>query len=247
MTELVPTTPVPAIAVADNGELPDVIGAAADHFAEVMLSASPGTQRTYQSTYARFNDFLVSRARARAITAAKAAGMTIPEDELPTTVPFSAFTANPLARYFRIREAEVSPATVRKERAALNQLARYLHLMRVLDATEILVVPTARRTPAEVEDRDALDEPTWMRVKAIARQRLTPPPRGRASQAAARRDLAMVLLLGDMGLRSDEVRSLPRHGSLQLARSDGSRLWLRVVGKGGKERLCRSRLRSSRP
>ena len=162
--ELVPAAAGVAIATADDDDLPDAVGAAAAHFAEVMLSASPGTQRTYQSTYARFNDFLVSRARARAIAAAEAAGVTITDDELPTVVPFSAFTASALALYFRAREAEVSPATVKKERAALNQIAKYLHLMGVLDATEILMVPTARRTAAEVEDRDALDEQTWMRV-----------------------------------------------------------------------------------
>ena len=36
-----------------------------------------------------------------------------------------------------------------------------------------------------------------------------------------------------MGLRSEEVRRLPRHGSLQLARSD-ARPWLVVLGKGGR-------------
>ncbi len=46
----------------------------------------------------------------------------------------------------------------------------------------------------------------------------------------------MVLLLGEMGLRADEVRALPRHGSIRLARADGSRPWLAVLGKGDQWR-----------
>lgn len=214
----------------------DDVGAAAERFARLMLRQSPQTMRTYRSTYTRFDAFLIDRLRAQALAAAEAARQAIAEQELPTQAPLAAFTADALAAYFDAREPVVSANTLKKERAALNRLAKYLHMLGAINATEILMVPVATQTAAEVAERKALDEPTWMRVKALARQRLTPPPRGRASNAAARRDLAMILLLGEMGLRSDEVRALPRHGSIQLARADGSCPWLAVLGKGDKWR-----------
>jgi site-specific recombinase XerC len=88
---------------------------------------------------------------------------------------------------------------------------------------------------AEVRQRDALDEVTWQRVKMAARQRFNQPPRGRSSPEAAARDLAMLLLLGEMGLRSEEVREL-RRDAVKPKRSDGLRPWLHVLGKGRKKR-----------
>lgn len=61
------------------------------------------------------------------------------------------------------------------------------------------MVPVAADPTSELDKRDAVDEPGWRRVKAEARQRLNPPPRGRASRPAALRDLAMVLMLGECG------------------------------------------------
>ncbi len=56
--------------------------------------------------------------------------------------------------------------------------------------------------------RDALDAATWKRVKAQARARLAQGPDGRTSPEAAARDLALLLVLGEMGLRSEEARLL---------------------------------------
>jgi site-specific recombinase XerD len=80
-----------------------------------------------------------------------------------------------------------------------------------------------------------LDSATWSRVKAIARSRLNQGPRGRSSRAAAARDLALILLMGDMGLRSEEARTL-LVSSIAPKRSDGLTPWLRVHGKGDKHR-----------
>jgi integrase len=210
MTELVPR---PSRAAA----LPDAVGPAAERFARNTLRKSPQTQRTYLSTYRRFAVFLAERE-----------GVVEP--------PTSAFDADALAAYFDAREsAGAAAATLKKERAALNRLARYLHTLGAIDATELLMVEVGSEQDAEVRRRDALDEATWQRVKAAARQRLAPGPRSRSSREAATRDLAMILLLGEMGLRSEEVRQL-RRDAVKPRRSDGTRPWLHVLGKGRKRR-----------
>jgi integrase/recombinase XerD len=83
--------------------------------------------------------------------------------------------------------------------------------------------------------REALDQATWDRVKQLACARLHQGPRGRTSPQAASRDLALLLVLGDMGLRSEEARSL-KLSSIRPKRSDGTTPWLRVHGKGDKTR-----------
>ncbi len=150
--------------------------------------------------------------------------------------PVEAFTADALAEYLDEIEQDKAPATVKKERAALNRLAKYLHKIGRIDATEILMIETTGLTEGELVKRDALEETTWRVVKAIARARLQQEPRGRTSAPAARRDLAIVLALGDMGLRSAELRGLQRE-AIAPRRVDGKTPWLRVVGKGDKERF----------
>ncbi|MGH3261721.1 MAG: tyrosine-type recombinase/integrase, partial [Trebonia sp.] len=59
--------------------------------------------------------------------------------------------------------------------------------------------------------------------------------RERSSRPVARRDLAMILVLGEMGLRSEEVRVL-HTGSIAPKRADGVTPWLTVHGKGAKTR-----------
>lgn len=189
---------------------------AAARFAATMLRQSPQTRRTYQSVYGRFAAWLADRT-----------GQPDP--------PVSAFTADALAAYLDHLETDRSPGTVKKERAALNRLAKYLHHTGALNATDILLVET-RQPRGSDGAREALDEQTWQRVKALARARLTPDPRARASRVAATRDAAIVLLLGDVGLRSDELRSL-RTDSVFLRRRDASRPWLRIDGKGARRRV----------
>jgi len=83
--------------------------------------------------------------------------------------------------------------------------------------------------------RDALDADAWARVRALARARLVRSARTRTARPTAARDHALILVLGDMGLRSHEARSL-LVSSIAARRSDGLRPWLTVVGKGDKVR-----------
>jgi site-specific recombinase XerD len=184
-------------------------------FARTSLRKSAQTQRTYASTYGRFTAWLA--------------------DYTKTADPrLGAFTADALAAYLDELEQDRAPATVKKERAALNRLARYLHTLGAIDATEILMVETAGpsdKAPA----RDALDAETYARVKTLARARLVRSARMRTAPATAARDHALILVLGDMGLRSHEARSL-LISSIAARRSDGLRPWLTVIGKGDKIR-----------
>lgn len=122
----------------------------------------------------------------------------------------------------------------RKERAAINRLAKYLHTVGAIDATEILMIEGSRGA-AHPRRRDALDAATWRRVNDAARARLHQGPRGRTSMAAAHRDLALILVLGEMGLRSEEARVLMT-SSIAPKRADGLTQWLTVHGKGAKTR-----------
>jgi site-specific recombinase XerD len=190
------------------------LGAAAERMVRLTLRDSPQTQRTYRSVYARFAAFLADH--------------TGESDPSPR-----AFSADALAAYLDARERAAAPATVKKERAALVRLAKYLHARRLLDATERLLVPTARARGATT--REALDAATWARVVDVARARLQAGPRRRTSAIVAARDLALVLVLGGAGLRSEEVRRLPVDAA-HVRRADATRPWLRVVGKGNKTR-----------
>jgi len=149
--------------------------------------------------------------------------------------PLQAFTADALAAYLDELEPTKAPATVKKERAALNRLARYLHTLGAIDATEILMVGTAGLKDS-ASARDALDADTYARVSALARARLIRNARTRTARPTAARDHALILVLGDMGLRSDEARSL-LVTSIAARRSDGLRRGLTVIGKGYK--VCR--------
>ncbi|MCA1678165.1 MAG: tyrosine-type recombinase/integrase, partial [Actinobacteria bacterium] len=195
--------------------LPLGLGAAAQRFARTTLRKSAQTQRTYASAYTRYVRWLAAHTNS-------------------TDPPLSAFTADALAAYLDELEHDKAPATVKKERAALNRLARYLHTLGALDATEILLVETAGLNGA-TRSRDALDAATYERVKTLARARLVRSARMRAARPTAARDLALILVLGDMGLRSYEARSL-LVSSIAAKRVDGLRPWLTVVGNGEKVR-----------
>jgi integrase len=179
--ELVPAAPRAPAAAAG-------LGPAAERFARTTLRRSAQTQRTYASACARFTAWLGDYART-------------PDP------PLSAFTADALAAYLDELERDKAPATVKKERAALNRLARYLHTLGAIDATENLMVETAGARDG-APTRDALDAATYKRVKTLARAKLVRSARMRTERATAARDLALILVLGDMGLRSHEARSL---------------------------------------
>lgn len=172
-------SPAPPAAPA-RGEAEE-LGAAAERFVRLTLRRSAQTQATYASACARFGAWL------GAFT-----GLAAP--------PVGAFTADALAAYVDHLEAHEAPATVRKERAALNRLARYLHTLGAIDATEILMIEGTRATgPAPT--RDALDRatgstsrtspaPATSRDRGAGRARPPPPATSRCSSCSARWDCA---------------------------------------------------------
>jgi len=200
--------------------LPAGLGPAAERFARNTLRKSKQTQRTYLSVYGRFTTHLA------ALT-----GLADP--------PPSALTADAVASYLDALEGlGRSPATVLKERAALNRLTRYLQLVGAIGqmtALEILDVE-AITVSGQPRQRPALDEQTWQRVKDRAAARvLELAPAGRASAPVAARDLAIVVCLGELGLRSEELRRL-RLDDLTGIRAGSATPWLQVLGKGNRER-----------
>jgi integrase len=211
------------LAPADaGGDLvaPVALGAAAERFARNTLRKSAQTRRTYLSVYTRF--------------AAHLAALTGFADPAPST-----FTADAVASYLDGLEAlGRSKATVRKERAALNRLARHLLLIDAIEqraALEILDVE-ASTTTGRPRQRPALDAVTWRCVKDRAAARvLELSANGRASAPTATRDLAIVVCLGELGLRSEELRTL-RLDDITGLRAGSATPWLHVVGKGSRER-----------
>ena len=210
------------LAAVDLGlpALPAGLGPAAERFARNTLRKSKQTQRTYLSVYGRFIAHL-----------ARVTGLADP--------PPSALTADTVAGYLDALEAQGrSPATVRKERAALNRLTRYLQLVGAIDQTtalEILDVE-AVTISGRPRPRPALDEATWRAVKDRAAARvLELAPACRASAPVASRDLAIVVCLGELGLRSEELRRL-RLTDLTGIRAGSATPWLEVRGKGDRER-----------
>ena len=207
-----------ALAVTPDAEPPIAqagLGAAAERYARLTLRKSEQTQATYLSTYRRFAEWLSHQ--------------TGHPDPPPATL-----TADAVAAYISELETRKAAATVKKERAAINRLAKYLHTLGAIDATEILMIEGSRAA-GQPRRRDALDAATWKRVKDGARARLHQGPRGRTSRAVAHRDLALILALAAMGLRSEEARVLTTD-SIAPKRADGVTPWLTVYGKGAKTR-----------
>jgi integrase/recombinase XerD len=196
---------------------PSPLSVEAERAARVMMRKSPQTLRTYQGIYTRFAAWL-------------AAGDGVAEPSVADFTP-AAFVA-----YLDERKPVASPSTVKKERAALRKLARYLHQLRLIDATVILMVEIPTVTDG-APSRQGLDRPTWERVLTVARARLTTSARSRGTAAAAARDLALVQVLGGAGLRSGEARTLVVE-PFDQGRSDnhGGSVYLRVHGKGHKIR-----------
>ena len=199
--------------LATNG----LLSVEAEHAARVMMRKSPATQRTYQGIYERFAGWLAHR-------------------DGGVQAPVGAFTSETLIGYLEQLEERCSPATVKKERAALRKLARYLHQLGLIDATVVLMVEIPTVTDI-APARRGLDRASWERVLTVARARLAGSARARCSPHTAARDLALIQVLGGAGLRSQEARSLPVD-PFDRGRSDnrGGSVYLKVRGKGNKLR-----------
>jgi integrase/recombinase XerD len=185
--------------------------------ARVMMRKSPETQRTYRGIYGRFAGWLADR------DGVAEAGV-------------DAFSSEALIEYLEQLEERCSASTVKKERAALRKLARYLHQLQLLDATVILMIEIPTVSDHALA-RHGLDRESWKRVLTVARARLTPTAQERCSRQVAARDLALIQTLGGAGLRSQEARTLPTD-PFDQGRSDnrGGGVYLRVQGKGRKVR-----------
>ena len=180
-----------------------------------MLRKSAQTQATYLSTYRRFADWLIQR--------------TGHPDPPPGTL-----TADVVAAYVSELEARKAAATVKKERAALNRLAKYLHTLGAIDATEILMIEGSQSAHPAPQTRRARCGHLETRQGRRPRPAASRPPRThlqscRASRSGAdppaRRDGAA--LRGSTGADDQFDRSKA---------SGWAHPWLTVYGKGAKTR-----------
>ena len=184
---------------------------------------SPATQATYLGVDNRFADGWLTATVSRSQTRAR--------------------SISTRDRDLEHLEARAAPSTVKKDRAsACRALARYLHQLRVINATEILMVETPTTDDRLAVARQGLDVQTWGRVVTVARPGSTPTARQRGSPAAAARDLAFVQVLGGAGLRlrgglADAPPSDPFTGGRTTT---AATVYLRVEGKGpqGPDRPC---------
>ena len=200
--------PAPAVASV-RGEL---VAPAADLVARftATLVARPQTQRTYALACARLVCWLGPLAGPEDLTA-----------------------ANIAAYHAHLVAGGRSSATVRKDRAALNSLLRWLadhELLPAGQAREALAVrlPRARRTARAAPK--ALSAGQYERLVREGKARIAD------DSVAGRRDLAIVLVLGETGLRCEELAALERRDFLPARQ--GARLRVLDVrhGKGDRQR-----------
>src|SRR3954447_21980072 len=176
----------------------------------LTLVASAQTQRTYERACRRFVRWLGPLAGPEALTAAN------------------------VARYHaQLVAGGRSSATVRKDRAALNSFLRWLVAHDRLPAAQVrdalgIRLPRAQR--AEREAPKALTAGQYERLLREAKARIADDP------LAGARDLAIVRVLGDAGLRCEELARLQRRDFLP-ARQDAQLRTLDVRhGKGDRQR-----------
>ena len=174
------------------------------------LVARPQTQRTYALACGRFVRWLGPLAGPEDLTA-----------------------ANMAAYHAHLVAGGRSSATVRKDRAALNGLLRWLsdhELLSAAQAREALAVrlPKARRTTREAPK--ALSAGQYERLVREAKARVADDP------LAGTRNLAIVLVLGDGGLRCEELATLERRDFLPARKGAKLRVLDVRHGKGDRQR-----------
>jgi len=178
------------------------------------LSAKPQTQRTYAGAYHRYLRWL--------------------HQQLARPAEPADLTLASIAAYQRhLAAGERSPATVRKERAALNSLLRWAKAHELISSQQanlaLSVALPAHHAAAPDTPLFLADEQYERLILAVTAARAKP------GQLVALRDLAIILVLGDAGLRREELCGLDRCHF--LARRKGSLLRaLHVTGKGNRQR-----------
>jgi len=178
------------------------------------ISAKPQTQRTYAGAYDRYLRWLYQ--------------------QLARPAEPGDLTLGSIAAYQRhLAAGRRSAATVRKERAALNSLLRWANTHELIGAQQAnlaLSVALPAHQSAAPETPAFLSDTEYERLILAATAARAGP-----GQLVALRDLAIILALGDAGLRREELCGLDR--SSFLARRQGSLLRaLHVTGKGNRER-----------
>jgi integrase/recombinase XerD len=192
-----------------RGELVAPAAELADDFAATLV-ARPQTQRTYLRACRRFVAWLGPQAG--------------PED----------LTARNVAAYHaHLVAGGRASATVKKDRAALNSWLRWLvehDRIPAAQAREALAVRLPRAEQTEREPPKALSATQYERLLREAKARIADDP------LAGSRDLALVLVLGDAGLRCEELARLERRDFLPARK--GARLRALDVrhGKGDRQR-----------
>lgn len=88
-----------------------------------------------------------------------------------TQAPIEAITADAIAAYLEeLEHRGLSPSTAKKDRAAINRFAKYLHTLRQIDATEILMPtdPAMRAAPSTCDSSTKTAGTGWRRSPAPA-------------------------------------------------------------------------------
>ena len=211
----------PGAAVASAGVRGELV-APADELVSAFaatLVARPQTQRTYERACRRFVRWLGPLAGAGEVTAAA------------------------VARYHEhLVAGGRSSATVKKDRAALNTFLRWLADHELVSPAQARHALAVRLPAAERRGRDApraLEREQYERLVREAKARIADDP------LAGARDVALVLVLGDAGLRCEELAGLERRDFLR-ARAGAKLRALDVRhGKGDRQRRVKLSARAA--
>jgi site-specific recombinase XerD len=193
-----------------SGELVSPIEELVRAFAGHLEGGSTQTRDTYTRALRRFARWL-----------GPAAG---PDDlTLETVAAYHRHLADPAAAR--------STRTIKKDRAALNSFVRFLEGHELLDARQAKLALSVKLPRARVADPE--------RPKALGRdeyERLIRIARASDDALLARRDEAILLVLGDAGLRCEETATLDR-GDFEAKRKGALLRALNVRhGKGDRQR-----------
>jgi site-specific recombinase XerC len=207
--ELVVRDEASAASGALRGELVAPAAELADDFAATLV-ARPQTQRTYLRACRRFVAWLGPQAGPEHLSA-----------------------RNVAAYHAHLVAAGRASATVKKDRAALNSWLRWLvehDRIPAAQAREALAVRLPRAEQTEREPPMALSAAQYERLLREAKARIADDP------LAGSRDLALVLVLGDAGLRCEELARLERRDFLPARKGAHLRALDVRHGKGDRQR-----------
>ena len=216
---------VPASASASASASRRVTGELVGHAEELVtafvqtLVPQPQTQRTYERACRRFSGWLGPLAGAEDLTAAR------------------------IAEYHVDLARGRASSTVKKERAAINSFLRWLVDFEHIPAAQaraVLAIKLPRSQVAEREAPKALSAEQYEQLIRTAQAAVVDEP------LAGARDLAIIVVLGDAGLRCEELAGVERR-DFEPARAGAKLRTLRIrKGKGDRERTVKLSARATR-